>query len=63
MGFTPKLLEDLVDLSVRPLSIFIFKKDKKEDLGNYMPVSFTSVNIKIMEHIINSSQPRKANHV
>ncbi|KAK4831032.1 hypothetical protein QYF61_014920 [Mycteria americana] len=57
-----KLLEDLVGLSMRPLSIFIFEKGKEEDLGNYTPVIFTSVNGKIREHIISSSQPRKANH-
>lgn len=44
---------------MRPLSIFIFNKGKKEDLGNCMPVSFTSVNGKIREHIIHSSHPRR----
>lgn len=48
---------------MRPLSIFIFDKGKKDNLGNSMPVSFTSVNGKIREHIIHSSQPKKANHV
>ena len=62
-GNHPKLLEDLVGLSVGPLSIFIFKKGKKEDLGNYTPDTFTSVNGKIREHSSSSSQPRKVNHV
>lgn len=59
-GNHPKLL---VGPSARPLSVFVFNKGKKEDLGNYMPVSFTSVNGKIREHIISRSQPRRANHV
>lgn len=52
----PKLMEHLLGLSVRLLSTF--KEGTKEDLGNDMPVSFTSVSGKIREHTISSSQPR-----
>lgn len=30
----------------------VFNKGKKEDPGNYMPVSFTSISGKVMEELI-----------
>ncbi|GAB0179367.1 mitochondrial enolase superfamily member 1 [Grus japonensis] len=72
-GIHPRVLKELVDVIVGPLSIIfqqtwesgevpvdwklanvvpIFKKGKKEDPGNYRPVSLTSVPGKIMEKVI-----------
>ncbi|PKU37921.1 rna-directed dna polymerase from mobile element jockey- hypothetical protein [Limosa lapponica baueri] len=45
---TSKVPEDWRKANVIP----VFKKGKKEDLGNYRPVSFTSIPGKMMERLI-----------
>jgi len=45
---TGEVPEDWRKASVTP----IFKKGKKEDPGNYRPVSFTSIPVKVMEQFI-----------
>ncbi|GAB0205687.1 mitochondrial enolase superfamily member 1 [Grus japonensis] len=72
-GMHPRVLRELADVIVRPLSIIferswrtgevpedwrkasvtlVFKKGKKEDPGNYRPVSLTSIPGKVMEQLI-----------
>ncbi|KGL80412.1 hypothetical protein N309_11639, partial [Tinamus guttatus] len=45
---TREMLEDWKKANVTP----VFKKGKKEDPGNYRPVSLTSVPGKVMERLI-----------
>jgi len=45
---TGEMREDWRTVSVTP----VFKKGKKEDLGNYRPVSLTSIPGKVMEQLI-----------
>ena len=73
MSTNPRVLRELVDVIVEPLSIIferswrtgevpedwreanvtpVFKKGKKEDPGNYRPVSLTSIPGKLMEQLI-----------
>ncbi|GAB0206573.1 mitochondrial enolase superfamily member 1 [Grus japonensis] len=65
-GMHPQVLRELADVIARPLSIIferswrtgevpvtlVFKKGKKEDPGNYRPVSLTSIPGKVMEQLI-----------
>ena len=39
----------------------VFRKGKKEDLGNYRPVSFTSIPEKVMEQLIFGTVSRHIN--
>ncbi|KFQ94453.1 hypothetical protein Y956_06121, partial [Nipponia nippon] len=55
----PRALRELADVVAKHLSMIfekqfapIFKKGRKEDPGNYRPVSLTSVPGKIMEQIL-----------
>ncbi|GAB0181301.1 mitochondrial enolase superfamily member 1 [Grus japonensis] len=49
-GIHPQVLRELADVIAKPLSIM--EKGKKEDLGNYRPVSLTSIPGKVMEQLI-----------
>ncbi|KAK4816387.1 hypothetical protein QYF61_016704 [Mycteria americana] len=60
----PRVLKELADVLTKPLSIIYQQswltgeKGRKEDLGNYRPVSLTSVPGKLMEQLILSAITR-----
>ena len=47
-GVFPQVLRELAEVTAEPL----FKKGKKEDLGNYTPITLTSDPGKVMEQLV-----------
>ncbi len=47
-GVLPQVLRELPEVTAEPL----FKKGKKEDLGNYTPITLTSDPGKVMEQLV-----------